>query len=406
MSAAAISETLSPPVHDNSAPTVTAKTKEENKPLSDEEKKENAMARAEELMDEMPSDDDGSVEPDTAADTDVEGDAPSAAKAVDSLQGPAGLGEVDKKLAKEEQAQKGSMDTVKEEGIKIEDHAHEDSSTPAARGKTVRVTDSPNVTGTSSPTLVSKSKAASKQSTLSSVLDLHTSRRMRRKSESSSSSTSSSSSSSSSSSADEEKKKPKKPKQGVSIPSQRRWLLFWSMLLADEGPQYFWPPLPHPPTSPFHEQEPIRPRVRLLEMKVRMKEDRGMKVSVVKAASQLLDRIAGAKKAKGSVAGEGGTDTSDLWCSVARYDDEFVDVLEKWERWSREVGVGGMGRRRKGGDEMPAVKKGEIAETPAKLQEGIKDLFKDNKWDQKKMVRSFAKLGPVPGSEVGFSRCE
>lgn len=48
-----------------------------------------------------------------------------------------------------------------------------------------------------------------------------------------------------------------------------------------------------------------------------------------------------------------------------------------------------MGRRRKGGDEMTAVKKAEIDETPAKLQEGIKDLFKDDKWDKKKMVRGF-----------------
>lgn len=128
----------------------------------------------------------------------------------------------------------------------------------------------------------------------------------------------------------------------------------------------------------------------------------GSKICHVKAASQLLDRLA-PKKVKGSVAGEGGTDMSDLWCSLARYDDEFVDVLEKWERWSREAGVGGMGRRRKGGDEMPALKRGEVEETPAKLQEGIKDLFRDDKWDKEKMVRSFAKLGPVAASEVSLS---
>lgn len=350
-----------------------------------EAKKEWALDRAEEFMNEMPTDD-ARAPPETAPATDVEGGT------VDPEQGAVSgeLREVDERLANES---KNTNDTIKaEDGIKVEDHAEKETPQGSVLGE--HRIDTPTSIPAEPARVASPEGPKSRpQTSLASVLDLHTSRRMRKKSLSSSSS-----SSSSSSDEEKEKKPPKKPKQGVSIPSQRRWLYFWSLLLADEGPPGFWPPLPHPPTSPYHDPEPPCPRVRLVEMKIRMTETKGMKLSVVKAASHIIDRY------KGKPKDEVSPGMGDLWVSLARYDDEYVETLEKWERWSREAGVGGMGKRRPGGDAIPLGKEG-VGKEGVNVGEGIRDLFTGGKWDEKKMVRSFAKLSVVPGQEVHCLHC-
>jgi phosphatidylinositol-3,4,5-trisphosphate 3-phosphatase/dual-specificity protein phosphatase PTEN len=67
-----------------------------------------------------------------------------------------------------------------------------------------------------------------------------------------------------------------------------------------------------------------------------------------------------------------------VWASLARYDDDFVENLESWERHTRNV-EGDFGRRRDGSEHLG--------------DEGISEIFENGKWDEGKMVRSFAKLG-------------
>ncbi|TFY77592.1 hypothetical protein EWM64_g6420 [Hericium alpestre] len=123
---------------------------------------------------------------------------------------------------------------------------------------------------------------------------------------------------------------------------------------------------------------------------VRMYETNGLKLGVVKAASHILERTLPfvTSDPRPDAYGHG-----ELWVSLSRYDDPLVQVLEKWERWSRAKGPGGMGRRREGGDVMPA-------EGNEGAQEHIGDIFKDERWDAKKMVRSFARLGVVADEDV------
>ncbi|KAJ7234611.1 hypothetical protein B0H12DRAFT_1212542 [Mycena haematopus] len=102
-----------------------------------------------------------------------------------------------------------------------------------------------------------------------------------------------------------------KPKQGVSIPSQRRWLHYWALLLAHEAPAHFWAAPP---------ARAKRPRAG------------AMKMHIVRAASAVIDRTS-----LGEAMGNG-----NVWVSLARYDDDFVRLLEKWESHTRDAG-GNMG---------------------------------------------------------------
>lgn len=185
---------------------------------------------------------------------------------------------------------------------------------------------------------------------LASILDLHTSRRMK-------------SVDPTSQSAKIDTKKQKKQAQGVSIPSQRRWLGYWSLLLAGEAPSDMWPANPPPPTE--------RPKARLTALTLRMRETGGVKLGLVKAANMALER---AGKGKAPTKGKNGG--THVWASLARYDDELVEQLEGWERRTRsEDGVLGIRKRGHNGNEE------------------FSSMFIDERWDMGKMVRSFGKIG-------------
>ncbi|KAJ7716574.1 phosphatases II [Mycena maculata] len=161
-----------------------------------------------------------------------------------------------------------------------------------------------------------------------------------------------------------------KPKQGVSIPSQRRWLHYWALLLAHEAPVHLWAA---PPSPASHV---VRPKVRLTHITLRMREAGALKLNLVRAATALIDRTSLGKSGSVQARAAGG---GHVWVSLARYDDEFVGLLEKWEAHTRDEGSR-MGRRRKGSDQMDG--------------QALRDVFDDKgKWDDTKMVRSFARLG-------------
>lgn len=231
-----------------------------------------------------------------------------------------------------------------------------------------------SVSAPSSPKLTQSSQK-SYPNTLANVLDLHTARRMKAPSSDST-----------------------KVKQGVSIPSQRRFLYYWTLLLSDEAPSYFWDTerlLPSPGkemsilSMPVLEKRP-RPKVRLTEIKIRMKELSNVRTSFVRAANAVLDRTSMSK----SVTAKTDPNTH-VWVSLARYDDDFVETLERWERYTRlddDNGLGHMGRRRPGTDHFG--------------KEMLTELFNDGRWDNKKMVRSFARMGATGEPAVVKSETE
>lgn len=133
---------------------------------------------------------------------------------------------------------------------------------------------------------------------LKSVLELHTSKRMK---------------------IDDPQKK---VKQGVSIPSQRRWLLYWSLLLAGAGPRGFW----GLPGSPFVTTSlTTHPKARILSVTVRMREQRGVTASLVKAINVLADQTSFRNRNAPQMKRR---DEGEVWISLARYDDSFVETLE------------------------------------------------------------------------------
>ncbi|KAJ2912983.1 hypothetical protein MD484_g7444, partial [Candolleomyces efflorescens] len=261
---------------------------------------------------------------------------------------------------------------------------------------------------------------------LKGVLDLHTSKRMKPSSSVPPPSPSQSGSGSKDSgtegaSASGDGKVQKKQKQGVSIPSQRRWLYYWALILGGEEPRDIF----KNPNVPDSEPKPL---VRITSITVQMRELKGVKISIVRAANAVLDKAVEyknkrkskpaseeespsssssslKKKKSTSFASPSPKDTADgsasfargsnkLWASIGRYDDDLVEFLEDWEAKTRGMGSSSP-------NHTPAPGQQEGNSSIADLDGELKMLFDEHgKWDKEKMVRSFAKFGVVETAKV------
>ncbi|KAG9048212.1 Telomerase protein component 1 [Tulasnella sp. UAMH 9824] len=190
------------------------------------------------------------------------------------------------------------------------------------------------------------------QTSLDAILDLHTMRRMR----------------------PPEKQDAKQKRGGRSV--------------YYDVPRGFWadPPLP----------VDQRPKVYLREVRVRLRESNGMARKAIRAINSALE-MAGRGEDQDRGKGE-------IWISLARYEDAFVDVLEEWERKTRGKTIGK--RKSKVGEEDVVADTGDKG-----VDIGIHGIFEDGKWDSGKMVKSFARMGEedpqqskVEKFETGLSR--
>jgi phosphatidylinositol-3,4,5-trisphosphate 3-phosphatase and dual-specificity protein phosphatase PTEN len=172
---------------------------------------------------------------------------------------------------------------------------------------------------------------------LQNILDLHTSKRMKTQEE-------------------KEAKAKEKQKKGVSIPSQRRWLLYWSLLLAGAGPRGFWDLRP--------DAVPQNLKAKIVSIRVRLREPRGAMPILARAVNTIMDQGGlGNPNAPKNRRGE-------VWVSLARYNDKLVNTLEAWEKHTRSEDAN-LGVRKAGSDHMDSV--------------ALVDMFKTDKWDKEKV---------------------
>ncbi|KAG9004722.1 Telomerase protein component 1 [Tulasnella sp. JGI-2019a] len=193
-----------------------------------------------------------------------------------------------------------------------------------------------------------KGEASTSQEFLEAALSLHTSRRMKPAQKGSS-----------------------KPKQGVSIPSQRRFLEYWSIIVMAprDIPREFWTIQPVAAND--------RPKVWLQEAYVRMRRPGGLAQTAVQVVNAAMGSAA---KMRNNMKGNG-----QLSISLARYDDRLVEIMETWERRTRRDEMfkltptsHGNSANAKGDSDTESVKH---------------EIFTSGAWDQGKMIKTFAKFG-------------
>ncbi|KIK95539.1 hypothetical protein PAXRUDRAFT_374828 [Paxillus rubicundulus Ve08.2h10] len=187
----------------------------------------------------------------------------------------------------------------------------------------------------------------SSMTTLEQVLDLHRSRRMKISSKRLKRSLSASTA--------------KKPKMGVSIPSQQRWLFYWSQVLQGSDPTSFrlstgkdFPAEGH--ETSLNKRNQIQ-KVRLTELTIRMQGLYGVQPRLVQIASAVATSARKGHDVRSSTAGR-------VWASLSRYDDRLVEELDHLQRSATNSG----------GQE-------------------VSNIFRNDEWDKGKMVHRFAEMG-------------
>ncbi|KAH7882372.1 hypothetical protein F5I97DRAFT_1816987 [Phlebopus sp. FC_14] len=178
--------------------------------------------------------------------------------------------------------------------------------------------------------------------TLEQVLDLHSSRRMKSSGNQSKATSST-----------------RKRKMGVSIPSQRRWLLYWSQVLSGEQPTPFRR-VPLDGNRSMSHVEPPPQKIRITKLIVRIRGLSGIQPRLVQAATTVMNSAS--KRRDGC-----SPSSQEIWASFSRYNDTLVNELERWEQLSRNP---------------PGIY--ELTRTSNPFQSGD--------WDKSKMVRSFAHM--------------
>ncbi|KAI6032431.1 hypothetical protein EDC04DRAFT_2898130 [Pisolithus marmoratus] len=137
----------------------------------------------------------------------------------------------------------------------------------------------------------------------------------------------------------------RKPKLGVSIPSQQRWLRYWSQSLATGGS------MSSNPEGSLGLREYGCRKVKITRVVVRMRELSGIQPSLVQAVG-IVQQATNLHSSEATSSGR-------VWASLARYDDDLVGRLS----------------------ELSPCQTGEAPR-----------IFKDGKWDREKMVRKFATM--------------
>lgn len=116
---------------------------------------------------------------------------------------------------------------------------------------------------------MTNAQAANSTSSLDTVLALHSARRMKALSKSDSRKT---------------------PRRGVSIPSQRRFLFYWSQILSGAAPKGFW----ETPGGPQNAKVPQQ-QVRICSFTIRMLDPGTAKQAALKVISKVLETTTGDK---------------------------------------------------------------------------------------------------------------
>jgi phosphatidylinositol-3,4,5-trisphosphate 3-phosphatase/dual-specificity protein phosphatase PTEN len=128
-----------------------------------------------------------------------------------------------------------------------------------------------------------------------------------------------------------------------------------------------------------------------------MRETSSVKMGIVRAANKVIEQTSMAKGPVATTSSATSPDSSNesssspwLWASLARYDDALIELLEDWEVHTRDPG-GHMGKKGHNSERLTLER--------STTEEEITNIFEGGKWDKKKMVKTFARLGVIGGAE-------